>query len=111
MWIYNYKIAKMSDIKQYKTRCLKVDLINDRINFEVKRFGTTRQKSLDKQIVKKRMIPHFPIRMGSSANSTSSDECSKIESNFKLDSKSTDDEKLIFDAHLTSKSDRRNTTE
>ena len=64
----------MSEFKPYKTKWLKIDLIQNPKDFAVnKNYAPTRQKSMDKQVVKERIIPHFPARMGSTANSLSSD--------------------------------------
>lgn len=101
----------MSDLKQYKTKCLRVDLVSNKNNFVIKKFGASRQKSLDKNIVKTRMIPLFPIRIGSSVNSNDSDECVKIDLNSKGEASSIDEGKPMDYSQNNSSKTRRDTTE
>ena len=57
------------------------------------------------------MIPHFPIRMGSTVNSTDSDEGSRTDATSKQDVKSNDDEKFIFESTEDPTKYRRYTTD
>jgi hypothetical protein len=101
----------MSDPKGYQTKYLKVDLASNKQNFVIKRFGTSRQKSVDKQVVKTRMIPHFPIRMGSTVNTSDSDEGSKTDAICHLDVKSNDDQASYLLSNEVQSKSRRNTTD
>ena len=63
----------MSEFKSYKTKWLKIDLYQNHKDIIVKNCAPLRQKSLDKKIIKERIVPQFPARMGSTTNSLSSE--------------------------------------
>uniref|UniRef100_A0A7S3N8N1 Uncharacterized protein n=1 Tax=Euplotes harpa TaxID=151035 RepID=A0A7S3N8N1_9SPIT len=88
----------MSEFKPYKTKWLKIDLMQNKKDIIVKRLGSLRQKSMDKKLIKDRIIPQFPLRMGSTTNSIDSDDIHESEPAFKYDFKSSDDGKGRLDS-------------
>jgi len=101
----------MTDFKSYKTKWLKVDLTANNKSLVIKKLGTSRQSSMDKKIVKDRIIPQFPIKLAASTNSIDSEDIPENEYFEKLEFKSSDEEKTRVDSNDARLKTGRLTTE